>query len=155
MQPKFQVGEVVRFANSSWNAGSNLCGKLATICEVDEHYYQTVVTGCEWIAEERLEAVNGGMKSANESVFDSIATLSLDELRSLRAEVINAIEVHNQAIRKRRIQLLHEAINALDACMTDNDLADATFYFSDADLRAYSIADMSGVLAAELDAIEQ
>lgn len=151
---KYQIGEVVRVRET---------GALVTVIGLDDDglpigYLTVADEKTAWYKESSLEPVNGGMpKPEEESAFNSInlCAMSMDELLHLQDEVASAIEAHDRAIRKRRIQLLHEAINALDACMVDAVLADAAFFFSDADLHAYSIADMSGVLAAELDAIDK
>jgi len=119
----YQLGEVIRFTNAG-----KLNGKLATIIAVDHgdpETYQTAITACdEWFVAEAFEPVNGGMKPAEESVFNSIdlCAMSMDELLHLQDEVASAIEIHDQALKEMRRKRILEAIRSVEECV-DKDMS--------------------------------
>lgn len=73
----YQLGEVIRFADTPRNREKLLRGKLATLIAVDHgdpETYQTAITACdEWFVAEAFEPVNGGMpKPEKESAVESL-----------------------------------------------------------------------------------
>lgn len=69
-QSAYQLGEVIRFADTPRNREKLLRGKLATLIAVDHgdpETYQTAITACdEWFGAEAFEPVNGGMPRPEE-----------------------------------------------------------------------------------------
>lgn len=78
LQSTYQLGEVIRFADTPSNREKRLHGKLATLIAVDHgdpETYQTAITADEWFCAGAFESVNGGLpKPAKESnsIFERI-----------------------------------------------------------------------------------
>ena len=118
-QSTYQLGEVIRFADTPSNREKRLHGKLATIIAVNHDYpetYQTAITACdEWFIAKAFEPVNGGMpKSKEESTVESLPVAVYQELeresqrrdkqqqRKLAGAIVSAMDAYLREVGDNR-----------------------------------------------------
>lgn len=75
---KYQIGEVVRFADTEHNRANGLVNKLATITQVlqNSDWYLTAITDDKWIHKRELVSVNGGMLQQASDCISRAAALA-------------------------------------------------------------------------------